>query len=143
MIAVGAHDCRYVLWPRIDQKTCLKAIQAAGYEPVVLPMRLEGDQLVTDVQGLQAKLQARCRQRCAHVCMQQRGSMRRGVHEKSGVARPGLEPDPLPLPHPIRLPQELGAEAVACVVTTTSCFAPRAPDDVVAGASLAAGGAAV
>lgn len=41
---------RYVLWPRIDQKTCLKSIQASGYEPVVVPMRLEGDQLVTDVE---------------------------------------------------------------------------------------------
>jgi hypothetical protein len=41
---------RYVLWPRIDQKTCLKAVQASGYEPLVVPMRLEGDQLVTDVE---------------------------------------------------------------------------------------------
>ena len=41
---------RYVLWPRIDQKTCLKSIQASGFEPVVVPMRREGDQLVTDVE---------------------------------------------------------------------------------------------
>ncbi len=31
---------------------------------------------------------------------------------------------------------ELGAHRVACVVTTTSCFAPRACDDVVAVAKL-------
>lgn len=77
---------RYVLWPRIDQKTCLKCVQAAGYEPVVVPLRLQGDQLCTDVEALEAE-----------------------------VAR-------------------LGPDAVACVLTTTSCFAPRAADDVVAGA---------
>lgn len=27
----------------------------------------------------------------------------------------------------------LGADAIACILTTTSCFAPRAADDVVAG----------
>ena len=32
--------------------------------------------------------------------------------------------------------EQLGADAIACIVTTTSCFAPRAADDVVAGQSL-------
>ncbi len=31
---------------------------------------------------------------------------------------------------------ELGAETIACIVSTTSCFAPRAPDDVVGVAKL-------
>jgi O-phospho-L-seryl-tRNASec:L-selenocysteinyl-tRNA synthase len=31
---------------------------------------------------------------------------------------------------------ELGAEQVLCVLSTTSCFAPRAPDDVVALAQI-------
>ncbi|EFN58500.1 hypothetical protein CHLNCDRAFT_19872 [Chlorella variabilis] len=74
---------RYVLWPRIDQKTCLKSIQASGFEPVVVPLRLEGDQLA--------------------LCQQV---------------------------------EQLGADAIACIVTTTSCFAPRAADDVVAVAKL-------
>lgn len=42
---------RYVLWPRIDQKTCLKCIQAAGFEPVVVPLRQQGDQLGTDMEA--------------------------------------------------------------------------------------------
>ena len=84
-------DCRYVLWTRIDQKTCLKAITAAGYEVVVVPPRREGDQLVTDVAALEQHLAA------------------------------------------------LGAAAIAAMVTTTSCFAPRAADDVVAVARLCAG----
>ncbi|GFH15597.1 sep-tRNA:Sec-tRNA synthase, partial [Haematococcus lacustris] len=81
---------RYVVWSRVDQKTCLKAITAAGLQPVVVELLLEGDQLVTDVPGILAAV------------------------------------------------QQLGPEAVVAVVTTTSCFAPRASDDVVAVARLCA-----
>ena len=35
---------RVVLWPRIDQKTCLKAIVSAGFEAVPVANRLEGDE---------------------------------------------------------------------------------------------------
>lgn len=75
---------RYVIWPRVDQKTCLKCIIAAGFQPEVISMKLMGDQLVTDVEAID-----------------------------KAVSR-------------------LGVDAIACVLTTTSCFAPRAPDDVVA-----------
>ena len=44
--------CRWVLWPRIDQKTCLKAIVSAGLGVVVVPMLREGDQLRTDLQAV-------------------------------------------------------------------------------------------
>lgn len=83
-------QARYVIWPRIDQKTCLKCITAAGYEPVVVSMALQGDQLVTDLHAVDAAI------------------------------------------------RKVGAEAIACVLTTTSCFAPRAPDDVVGIARLCA-----
>ncbi|GAQ82108.1 O-phospho-L-seryl-tRNASec:L-selenocysteinyl-tRNA synthase [Klebsormidium nitens] len=73
---------RYVLWPRMDQKSCLKCILAAGLEVVVIPNRLEGDQLRTDVAAIQAKS------------------------------------------------AELGSDQIVCVLTTTSCFATRAPDRV-------------
>lgn len=33
-------DCEYVVWPRIDQKTCLKAITAANLKPLVVEMNL-------------------------------------------------------------------------------------------------------
>ena len=45
---------RYVLWPRIDQKTCLKAIASAGLTPVPVPLRAEGDELRADVGALGA-----------------------------------------------------------------------------------------
>ena len=34
-----------VLWPRIDQKTCLKAILSAGLTPVVIENVLVGDEV--------------------------------------------------------------------------------------------------
>ncbi|XP_035671744.1 O-phosphoseryl-tRNA(Sec) selenium transferase-like [Branchiostoma floridae] len=73
-------QAKYVLWPRIDQKSCFKAIKTAGFEAVVIENRLEGDELRTDLAAVEDKL------------------------------------------------QELGADNVLCVYSTTSCFAPRVPD---------------
>ena len=63
---------QYVVWPRIDQKSCLKAIAAAGCVPLVVENLLEGDELRTDVAGVREKIasvgaeQARTRTR---MCM--------------------------------------------------------------------------
>jgi len=84
---------RYVLWSRIDQKSCFKALRLAGLTPVVVELARGGggsEELRTDEPALRAAL--------------------------------------------ARLPPG----SVAAVVTTTSCFAPRAPDDVVAVARLCA-----
>jgi O-phospho-L-seryl-tRNASec:L-selenocysteinyl-tRNA synthase len=70
----------HVIWPRIDQKSCLKAVSAAGCTPVVVENLIEGDELRTDVAAI-------------------RGAI-----------------------------AEVGAARVLCVLTTTSCFAPRAVD---------------
>lgn len=40
----------HVIWLRIDQKSCLKAVLTAGLTPVVVPLRAVGDELVTDVE---------------------------------------------------------------------------------------------
>ncbi|XP_058049806.1 O-phosphoseryl-tRNA(Sec) selenium transferase, partial [Ahaetulla prasina] len=47
---------RYILWPRIDQKSCFKSMVTAGFEPVVIENVLEGDELQTDLQALEAKI---------------------------------------------------------------------------------------
>jgi O-phospho-L-seryl-tRNASec:L-selenocysteinyl-tRNA synthase len=73
---------RYVLWPRMDQKSCLKAIVTAGFTPIVIPNRIVDCAVSMDLDALRAAL------------------------------------------------AQYGADAVLCVVTTTSCFAPRAPDAV-------------
>ncbi|GLC64731.1 hypothetical protein PLESTF_000201300 [Pleodorina starrii] len=82
-----------VVWSRVDQKTCLKAITAAGLRPHVVELRRRGDELVTDVQAISDAITS------------------------------------------------LGPDRIAAVVTTTSCFAPRAPDDVAAVARLCAAAA--
>ncbi|EFJ42488.1 hypothetical protein VOLCADRAFT_66969 [Volvox carteri f. nagariensis] len=77
-----------VVWSRVDQKTCLKAITAAGLRPHAVQLRRRGDELVTDVQAISQAVDS------------------------------------------------LGPDRIVAVITTTSCFAPRAPDDVTAVARL-------
>ncbi|XP_077333815.1 O-phosphoseryl-tRNA(Sec) selenium transferase [Lithobates pipiens] len=71
---------KYIIWPRIDQKSCFKSMITAGFEPVVIENVLEGDELRTDLKSVESRI------------------------------------------------QELGAENILCVHSTTSCFAPRVPD---------------
>jgi O-phospho-L-seryl-tRNASec:L-selenocysteinyl-tRNA synthase len=74
---------KYVLWPRIDQKTCVKCVLAANAELIVVENSLVGDQLETDLARVEEELRG----------------------EKQGD--------------------------ILCVLTTTSCFAPRSVDKVV------------
>ena len=83
---------RKVVWCRLDQKTCVKAVVGAGLELVVVPPLLRGDELVTDVAAIERAIDA----------------------------------------------SECGADDIVCVVTSTSCFAPRGCDDIAAVAKLCA-----
>ena len=47
---------KYVIWPRVDQKSCFKAISTAGFIPLVVPNKLVGDEVVTDVDAVKALL---------------------------------------------------------------------------------------
>ncbi|KAI9598851.1 o-phosphoseryl-tRNA selenium transferase-like protein, partial [Syncephalis fuscata] len=75
-------NARYVIWPRIDQKSAFKAILSAGLEPVIVANRLNGDQVCTDMDALEKTVNA---------------------------MRP---------------------ESIVCILSTTSCFAPRIPDNL-------------
>ncbi len=81
-------DARVVVWSRIDQKTCIKSIVAAGYTVIRVELKRQGSALVTDVEAIESEIES------------------------------------------------IGAENVACVLTTSSCFAPRSPDNVVAVAKV-------
>lgn len=80
-------SARYVIWPRIDQKTCFKCILAAGLTPIIVEMALgeNGEQLQTDLAAVEAKI------------------------------------------------AEYGAQNILAILSTSSCFAPRAPDEYVLG----------
>eukprot|EP00871_Galdieria_phlegrea_P000039 jgi/Galph1/1035/GphlegSOOS_G5773.1 len=71
-----------IIFSRIDQKSCVKCIQTAGYEVVVIDNLVRQDEVCTDIESIKATL-------------------------------------------------EKQVDSILCVVSTTSCFAPRAPDDVV------------
>ncbi|GAB5570906.1 O-phosphoseryl-tRNA(Sec) selenium transferase isoform X2 [Prionailurus iriomotensis] len=47
---------KYIIWPRIDQKSCFKSMITAGFEPVVIENVLEGDELRTDLEAVEAKV---------------------------------------------------------------------------------------
>ena len=81
---------KYVVWPRIDQKSCLKAVSTAQATPLVVENLLEGDELRTDVEAVRRRI------------------------------------------------AEVGAENVLCVLSTTSCFAPRGVDKLLDLARLCA-----
>ncbi|XP_017082278.1 O-phosphoseryl-tRNA(Sec) selenium transferase [Drosophila eugracilis] len=49
---------KYVLWSRIDQKSCFKAITAAGLEPVIIPCKVIGESLHTDINAFQEKVES-------------------------------------------------------------------------------------
>ena len=57
-------QARFVIWPRIDQKSCFKAIltagndshlniQFSGFEPIVIENKMVGDELQTDVDAIE------------------------------------------------------------------------------------------
>lgn len=73
-------NAKYVIWPRIDQKSCIKSIITSGFQPIVIENILEEDELRTNLAAITDKI------------------------------------------------IELGSENILCVMTTTSCFAPRVPD---------------
>ncbi|CAG2232952.1 SEPSECS [Mytilus edulis] len=73
-------NAKYVIWPRIDQKSCIKSMITSGFEPVVIENCMEGDELKTNLTAILEKI------------------------------------------------EELGPDNILCVMTTTSCFAPRVPD---------------
>ena len=49
-------EAKYVIWSRIDQKTCLKSIRSANLIPVVVELQAEGDSLCADLEMIEKKL---------------------------------------------------------------------------------------
>jgi O-phospho-L-seryl-tRNASec:L-selenocysteinyl-tRNA synthase len=46
-----------VLWSRIDQKSCFKAVSSAGLVCVVVPTKVSGDAVVTDMEAMQEAME--------------------------------------------------------------------------------------
>jgi O-phospho-L-seryl-tRNASec:L-selenocysteinyl-tRNA synthase len=97
---------RYVIWLRIDQKSVLKSIQTAGFEPVVIE-NVENYKVIS-ADNLNEK-------------------------KEETDNKDALTTDLEALEQKI---VQLGVENILCVVSTTSCFAPRLPDKVVSIAKM-------
>ena len=50
-------EAQYVVWFRVDQKTCLKSILTCGLKPIIIQPRIQGDELATDIQMLRSVLE--------------------------------------------------------------------------------------
>ncbi|XP_065354399.1 O-phosphoseryl-tRNA(Sec) selenium transferase [Calliphora vicina] len=77
-------QAKYILWSRIDQKSCFKSMTTAGFIPIIInPIRkAEKEGLFTDLEEFSKKLET------------------------------------------------LRAEEILCIMSTTSCFAPRNMDEI-------------
>ena len=73
-------NAKYVIWPRIDQKSCLKCIITAGLIPIPISNILNSDEISTNLNLLKETI------------------------------------------------ENLEVTNILCVLSTTSCFAPRRPD---------------
>ena len=73
---------RYVLWSRIDQKSCFKSILTANLEPIIIEQIFENQYLQTNVNEFEKQI------------------------------------------------QQFHPDQICCIISTTSCFAPRAIDNI-------------
>lgn len=130
-----------VVWSRVDQKTCLKAVTAAGLRPHVVELRREGDQLVTDLEVCVYRGVSRSAPHsrpclklpaCTRACSCFGSEIRPAVMAQLPQLDLTLHPTPPGLPQAISSAIDaVGPDRVLAVITTSSCFAPRAPDDLV------------
>lgn len=50
-------NAKYVIWSRIDQKSCFKCIITAGYTPVVIETKLVDEHFETDLDLMKQEIQ--------------------------------------------------------------------------------------
>ncbi|XP_045104724.1 O-phosphoseryl-tRNA(Sec) selenium transferase-like [Portunus trituberculatus] len=103
-------QAKYVLWPRIDQKSCLKAIVTAGYQVVVIENLIEGHELRTDVPALQEKVSTLGPENVAAILTTTSCFAPRGVDRLEEVAKICKEHD---IPHIVN--NAYGLQSTKCL----------------------------
>lgn len=51
-------EAKYAIWPRMDQKTCLKAIVSAGFTPIIIENVINGETVQCDVEIIQRTIES-------------------------------------------------------------------------------------
>ncbi|TGZ66576.1 hypothetical protein CRM22_005251 [Opisthorchis felineus] len=108
---------RFVLWPRIDQKSCFKCILAAGLVPVPIDLRVG----TTDVKrSKECEHQLSCDlDQLRLACIKPAAFLRERWPEAAddqGVTQEDAK--------------RCGPDSVVCILSTTLCFSPRIPDRI-------------
>ncbi|VDM32539.1 unnamed protein product [Hydatigera taeniaeformis] len=122
-------QAKYVIWPRIDQKSCLKCIVAAGLIPIPIePIQTVGRQKrVKKNKGVD--FTKGVEENGASVYADQLSTNLEAIElamfDPEGALRAGEGASVLPLKAKV---SSLGPESIVCVLSTTTCFAPRVPD---------------
>ena len=50
---------KYILWPRIDQKTCLKCIFSANLTPIIIEGNIKGDEIETNIDLIDSEMKSK------------------------------------------------------------------------------------
>nr|CDS23674.1 o phosphoseryl tRNASec selenium [Echinococcus granulosus] len=122
-------QAKYVIWPRIDQKSCLKCITAAGLIPVPIePIQTMGRQKRVKKNGnvaLPKKAEEDGHSAHADQLSSDLDAIRAAMldPEEALRRREGVSTSPSQ-----DQTSNLGPKSIVCVLSTTSCFAPRVPD---------------
>lgn len=133
---------KFVVWPRIDQKTCVKCIAVAGFEVAMVPLRRAPPPKHPSKQ----RHHDASRHGGGGVLPDDKRQQQQGHHAGGGEEPPVAEHSAAYAeeeegrggiflqshPDDVRaaIARVGGPDYVVCVMTTTSCFAPRLPDDV-------------
>ncbi|VUZ41744.1 unnamed protein product [Hymenolepis diminuta] len=123
-------QAKYVIWPRIDQKSCLKCISAAGLipipiEPVFTAGRTNRKKKNKGAKGSGEDKAEKDDWKEEQYTDQLSSNM-------AGIENAMIDPESVLKAGEVLMKndgdKQPGPESIVCVLTTTSCFSPRVPD---------------
>uniref|UniRef100_A0A0V0J2I3 O-phosphoseryl-tRNA(Sec) selenium transferase n=2 Tax=Schistocephalus solidus TaxID=70667 RepID=A0A0V0J2I3_SCHSO len=113
-------EAKYVIWPRIDQKSCIKCMVTTGLIPVPIePIRSVG----SDTKGSKKGCDLPADQLVTNLA-----AIEEAIQDPQAYLASNFPGASYSTPAPIGG----GPNTIVCIFTTTSCFSPRVPDRLTA-----------
>ena len=137
-------EAKYVIWPRIDQKSCFKCILAAGLIPLIVENIMVPSTVKTGDKTTKKESQSNREITSNGVgriddptdtstsvtCSE--NNMTNSNNDNDTSSSMMMMTDCAEIERLLEAHHNLSkGEQVLCVLSTTSCFAPRQPDDIV------------